>query len=86
MKIVFSNQFLKSVARLPLKIQLKLDRLLEILQLNPYNSLLHTKKLSGELSDYYSFRITRDWRVIFCLLNSLTIQLLRAAHRKEIYR
>lgn len=86
MRIVFSEQFIKSAAKLPSNIQVKLDGLIEILKINPYHALLHTKQLSGVLAGYLSFRITREWRVIFQFIDSQTIQLLRAAHRKDIYR
>lgn len=86
MKIVYSEQFIKSASKFPLKVQIKLDRLVGILKDNPYHALLHTKQLSGVLTGYLSFRITREWRVIFQFIDSQTIQLLRAAHRKDIYR
>lgn len=86
MKIVYATSFLKSARRLPTKIQVKLDSQTAFLAKNIYHPLLHTKQLSGNLSGYYSFRITRDYRVIFSLLDPETAQLLRASHRREIYR
>ena len=86
MRIVFSNQFLKSVDELPVNTQNKLDRLLELLKNNPYHPLLHTKQLGGNMTGYLSFRITRDWRVLFQFIDSQTIHLLDVGHRKDIYR
>jgi len=86
MKIVYSNDFLKSAKRLPKPIQKKLADLLEILQNNPFHHKIHAKPLVGRLKGFYSFRITRDWRVIFIFLNSETISLIEVAHRKDIYR
>jgi addiction module RelE/StbE family toxin len=86
MRIVYSNDFLKSAKRLPKPIQKKLADLLEILQNNPFHPKIHTKPLVGRLKGFYSFRITRDWRVIFIFLNSKTISLIEVAHRKDIYR
>lgn len=86
MKIIYGPSFLKSAKRLPTKIQTKLDYLTILLAENLYHPLLHTKPLSGNLSGFYSFRITRDWRVIFNFLDPETIQLLRVANRKDIYR
>lgn len=85
-KIVYTNHFLKSSKNLPLAIQNKLATKLEILQKNPFYPLLHTKPLTGSLSGFYSFRITRDWRVIFYFLDPKTIKLTEVAHRKDIYR
>lgn len=86
MKIVYTPAFLKSAKRLPIKTQTKLDNLAVLLAENVYHPLLHTKQLSGNLAGLYSFRITRDWRVIFNFLDPETIQLLRVANRKDIYR
>ena len=57
-----------------------------ILQNNPFHPLLHTKKLTGQLAGFFSFRITRDYRVIFEFSDPDTLRLIRAADRKEIYR
>lgn len=86
MRIVYSEDFLKSAKTAPKPIQKKLASLLEIFQINPFHSKLHTKPLVGKLKGFYSFRITRDWRVIFIFLNPQTISLIAIAHRKDIYR
>ncbi len=85
-QIETGNKFLKSVQRLPVEQQEKLDDLLERVSTNPYDSILHTKKLTGTLSGFFSFRISRDWRVIFCFIDPTTIRLVLAKHRKDIYR
>ncbi|MBI2609884.1 type II toxin-antitoxin system RelE/ParE family toxin [Candidatus Giovannonibacteria bacterium] len=85
-RILFTEKFLDSAARLPRNQQEKLSKLTEILEKNVFHPQLHTKALVGKLSGLYSFRITRDWRVIFQFINPKTIQLLRVAHRKDIYR
>lgn len=59
---------------------------LDILTKNPFHPLLHTKQLTGTLRKNYSFRITRDWRVIFVFMDIETIKLLRVGHRKDVYR
>ncbi len=64
-QIIYSEYFSKSVKKLPLRIQNKLATKLELLQKNPFHPLLHTKPLTGPLFGFYSFRITREWRVIF---------------------
>lgn len=84
--IYYSKTFLKSAKKLPSTQQEKLGILLELLAANPFHPNLHTKHLTSELSGLYSFRITRDWRVIFQFLSSSEIRLLNAAHRKDIYK
>lgn len=85
-QIEYSKQFLKSARQLPKLRQVKLADLLSILRENPFGNQLHTKKLTGDLVGFYSFRITREWRVIFQFINPEGIKLLRIGHRKDIYK
>ena len=85
-RIQYGETFLRSVSGLPKNIQIKLDALLGLLAHNPYDSRLHAKKLHRNLIGYLSFRITRDWRVMFQFTDPETILLLTAKHRKDIYR
>ncbi len=85
-KIVYGSGFLKSVQKLPKFIQTKLADLLDVLAENPFNHQLHVKHLTGPLTGLLSFRITRDWRVTFRFLEPDSVQLVEAAHRKDIYR
>jgi len=85
MTISFGDRFLKNVRTLPNVQQRKLASLLELLEDNPYHSLLHTKPLIGELAGFYSFRITRDWRIIFRFESPTEIVLVDVGNRKDIY-
>jgi addiction module RelE/StbE family toxin len=86
MTLLYTKSFLKSVKKLPPNIQEKLSDQLEILQKNPFYPLLRTKPLTGRLLGFYSFRITRDWRVIFRFENQETILLTQTGNRKDIYK
>ncbi|MDO8663854.1 MAG: type II toxin-antitoxin system RelE/ParE family toxin [Candidatus Wildermuthbacteria bacterium] len=86
LSLVYTDSFLKSAGKLPKSQQNKLAELLETLQENPFGHKLHSKNLSGRLTGFYSFRITRDWRVIFQFTNPDTIKLVEVGHRKDIYR
>lgn len=86
LKLVYTKHFLKSAKKLPFYIQNSLSGKLETLQKNPFHPFLHTKSLTGALSGFYSFRITRDWRVIFCFIEPEIIKLVEVAHRKDIYK
>lgn len=86
MEIVYSADFTKSAKLLPKSVNNKLADLLGILRVSPFHSKLHTKPLVGPLKGIYSFRISRDWRVIFCFVNSHKIFLIDVAHRREIYK
>ncbi len=85
-EIEFGKYFLDSVERLPKAIQQKLDALIATLATNPFDPRLHTKPLVGNFEGYLSFRITRDWRVVFIYKSQTTIELIRAMHRKDAYR
>lgn len=84
--VVCTNSFLKSAGKLPKSQQNKLAQLLETLRDNPFHFKLHTKPLTGSLTGFYSFRITRDWRVIFQFLTPDKIKLIEIGHRKDIYK
>jgi len=84
--LLYTDSFLKSARKLPKPQQNKLALLLEVLQKNPFQPKLHTKSLVGPLTGFYSFRITRDWRVIFQFLSPETIKLVEIGHRKDIYQ
>lgn len=85
MRIYYSDYFLKSARKLPLTIQTRLAKNLSLLEQSPFHALLHTKALSGNLAGFYSFRVTRDWRVIFQFLEEDCIKLIDVGHRKDIY-
>ncbi|MDE1975236.1 MAG: type II toxin-antitoxin system RelE/ParE family toxin [Patescibacteria group bacterium] len=86
MKVIFSREFVKQFSKLPSNIKKKLDALLAELERNPFDSRLHVKHLKGELQSELSFRVTRDWRVIFRFERNVLIYVLRVKNRKDIYR
>ena len=85
-RIFYEKKFLKRVAKLPQQQQNKLSKLFIILQSNPFDPILHTKRLAHPLIGILSFRITRDYRVTFRFLDEQIIQLVDTGHRKDIYR
>lgn len=86
MDVIIEQNFLKSAKRLPAPISSVLAKKILLLSTNPYHPLLHTKKLTGNLKGFLSFRITRDWRVIFYFMGDDSIHLLDVGHRKEVYK
>ena len=57
MQIDYGNKFLKSVQKLPINQQIKLDSLLERFSLNPYNPLLQRplpKSISTAISKFWT--------------------------------
>ena len=86
MQLILEESFLKSAKKLPDNLRTKLAKFVKLLETNPYHPFLHTKKLQGNLTGFYSFRVTRDWRVIFYFRGSRTIHVLEVDNRKDIYR
>ena len=84
--IVFSKKFLDSTNKLDSKLKLKLKERLDLLQESLFNKFLLTKPLTGKLSGFYSFRLGKDYRVIFKLLSQNNIYLIKVGHRKDIYK
>lgn len=85
-KITYTKHFYKLARKLSKDFQPKLAKKIELLQQNPFHPLLHTKPLTGKLAGFYSFRITRDWRVIFQFENPKVIKLAEIGHRRDIYK
>jgi addiction module RelE/StbE family toxin len=84
-KLLYHPQFQKESAKLPTRLQGKLEKRLELLREDIFHPALDTKSLQGDLSDAFSFRITREYRVIFRMTESNNVFLLRVGHRKDIY-
>jgi len=85
-QIVFGRKFLRAAKKLDSETKSKLKNCLDILLKDPFHPLLHTKPLTGELSGKYSFRIGREYRVIFNFLSEKTIQLIDVGNRRDIYK
>jgi len=79
MDIVYSKEFIKSAQVIPKHIQRKLADSLEFVKRDPFHLVLHAKPLSGVLKGFYSFRVTRDWRVIFYFPRWFFLSKLRTA-------
>ena len=85
-RLIFGEKFLNSVKKLDKTLKPKLKSSLNFLSLNLFHSSLHAKPLTGKLSGFYSFRLSRDYRVIFKIISSEEIYIIKIGHRKDIYR
>ena len=84
--LIFGQSFVRSAKLLDKNLQTRLRRSMDLLAKEPFSPFLHTKPLTGELKGFYSFRLGRDYRVIFRFLSAETIHLIKVGHRKDIYR
>lgn len=82
----FAPQFLKDTAKLPVSVKELLKEQIRCLVKDPQDSRLHTKKLRGKLSGLLSFRVTRNYRVIYRRDGKEILLLLTVDDRKDIYR
>lgn len=84
-EIIYDDDFIKDVRRLPVESWDKLASLLIVLKKDLFDPLLHTKPLSAPLQGFFSFRITRDYRVGFKFQSVRAVRLLAADKRDKIY-
>lgn len=69
-KIHSTSDFEKFFRKLPMRIQdlsIKKDKWF---RQDAFDPRLHTHKLRGELEGYWSYRINREYRILFRFLNS----------------
>ena len=85
-KIRYKKEFLRKFKSLPKKIQEAYAELEKKLKENPFHPHLHSKGLHGKLRNFYSFRITRDYRAIFELASEDEIFMTTVGHRQDIYK
>lgn len=64
-EIYFSPRFKKSIKKIPYGVIEVLTQKQSLFIINPFNTALKTHKLTGKLSQYYSFSITNSYRIIF---------------------
>lgn len=86
MDIRYDKAFLKEVQKLPHSQQRLLSKKLTFFQENVFDPRLHTKQLSAPLHGIFSFRVSREYRVLFRFTDEETVFLIAAKHRKEIYK
>ena len=88
MKILRSHttpQFEKDFVELPKPIQSKARRKITLFEANTFHNSLDTHKLHGVLSNFWSFSVDSDYRVIFRFLpNQEAIYYRMGLHK--IYR
>lgn len=63
-----SRDFVKAFKKIPVKIQLQSVQKDKLFRMDMYSPQLHTHRLKGKLSHYYSYRINRAYRILFELV------------------
>ena len=85
-QIRYHKGFIREFKELPQPIRLKAAHLEVLFREFPFHPQLKTKKLQGKLQHLYSFRITRDYRIIFQFTAAEEAEFLMIKHRKDVYR
>jgi mRNA-degrading endonuclease RelE of RelBE toxin-antitoxin system len=84
--VIYCEEFIKQFERLPKDVKIRLIYLEELFKRDPFNHLLHVKKLKGELSSFFSFRATHDYRVVYRFISNDEVNFITVRHRKDAYK
>ena len=84
-KITFKKSAFKEYKKLDKKTRLKINEILEMLQINPLSEVLKIRKIQNK-NNCYRIR-TGDYRIIYSIQkHQLIVEIIRLGHRKEVYR
>jgi mRNA-degrading endonuclease RelE of RelBE toxin-antitoxin system len=83
--IHYTTHFIKGFRSLPKKIQEFAVKQESYFQKDPNDPRLHVKALKGKLKGLYSFRITRNYRVLFSWKDKSNVLFYEIGDRKFIY-
>lgn len=84
--IRYTEEFEKRYGELPAAIQRKAEKREPLFRENPFHPSLKTEKLSPKEKEYWSFRIDREYRIIFRFGEDSTVYFLTCGHHNWIYR
>jgi addiction module RelE/StbE family toxin len=85
MQIHYTSRFKKRFNKLPQKIQQVFEKKLRIFILDIHEKTLRTHKLKGNLSSFFAFSITRNYRVIFQILSRTLIVFVDIGTHNQVY-
>ena len=81
-KVLFDDKVIKDLKKIDFKWQkIILNNINNTLVKNPFSG----KRLLGDFSDYYTFRVG-DYRVIYEILEKELIIVVKIGHRKDVHR
>lgn len=86
MEIDYVREFRERYSELPEKIKLKAEKQENIFRSNPLHPSLHTEKLSPKSKEVWSFRVDKNYRVIFKFSGKNRVIFLSVGHHHWIYR
>ena len=86
MKIDYTSEFEERYSELPQKVKTKAEKQERLFRNNPFHPSLHTEKLSPKSKEVWSFRIDKNYRIIFKFSDKNKVLFLNVGHHHWIYR
>ena len=84
-EIFYAAEFEKRYKDLPAIIQKKAERKEQLFRANPFHPSLKTEKLEPKSKEYWSFRIDREYRIIFRFKDDSSVYFLTCGHHNWVY-
>lgn len=86
MTIRYSKQFVKQLAKQPVKVQKATYLRIRLFEENPYDPLLRNHALRGKLKGMYSINITGDVRAIYEIIDDDTYVYQMVGTHSQLYK
>jgi mRNA-degrading endonuclease RelE of RelBE toxin-antitoxin system len=86
MRIILTEEFEKEYVRLPVFIQRKAEKQQNIFKINPLHPSLHTEKLHPKSKSVWSFRVDKNYRVVFRVLEKDKVVFIAIGPHDWIYK
>ena len=75
-RIFYHPRFKKKLKNLPIRIKQKAKKQMKFFCQDPFRPSLKTHSLKGKLRGYWSFRINREYRILFEFIDEKTVGLI----------
>ena len=84
--VIVTDEFEKQFRKLPKPVQKKALKQESLFRENPLHSSLHTEKLNPKDRELWSFRVDKNYRILFRFLNGEAVLFLAVGHHSWIYK
>jgi len=85
MRFQTTETFDKLFKRLSLKIQVKAVKKADLFKNNPFHPSLRVEKLHPKKFNVWSFRVDKDYRIVFKFVEKDLVEFMFIGHHNEIY-
>lgn len=75
-EILYSPTFAKNYKKIPILIRKKAEKKEKIFRIDPFTPSLKTHKLTGKLSEYWSFSVDYKYRIVFRFISTQKVLLV----------